>query len=167
MSHHDAQSGETVVRAGYLALRHTHRRDTGPVFVLGVTRLYPLRLDLVTVAWNWAHAQEIVHIHADSNHARPEAGVFAYTCHIGSPASGMAATCLHTPSLAAARAAFAELVNDGGYDGVGADGPDAVMDIYPYGPNDTSEMSHGDYPLARWMVGARRNEQYTLRQVQV
>lgn len=167
MTHRDAHTGEVVLRAGYLALRHTHRRDTGPVFVLGVTRLDPLRLDLVTIAWNWAHAQEVVHIHADSNHARQQAGVFGYTCHISSPASGMASTCLHAPTLAAARVAFAELVNDGGYDGVGPDGPDAVMGIYPCSPNDTSEMSHGDYPPARWMVGARRDEQYALRQVQV
>lgn len=85
------------------------------------------------------------------------------TCHINSYASGNVAFCSHYYSMAEAKEAFRALINSW-LDGIGSDGqPDAIMDVYPYTPEDNDMMSHNDYPLARYSVGQRRYGKYTVR----
>lgn len=86
------------------------------------------------------------------------------TVHISSYASGAVQYCEHFPSLKAAKEHFLEQINDW-LDGIGSEGrPDAIMDVYPYTPEDNNWMSHNDYPAKRYSVGRKRHGKYTLRE---
>lgn len=83
------------------------------------------------------------------------------TCHFNSYASGAYQFCKHFASKTEAIEYFRIAINDF-LDGIGEEGkPDAVMDVYPFTPEDNDLMSHGDYPMARYSVGRKRYGKYT------
>lgn len=85
------------------------------------------------------------------------------TCHFNSYASGRVQFCEHFDSMKAAIDFFRCQVNDW-MDGIGDEGkPDATMWVYPHTPEDTDDMSHGDYPMSLFSVGAKRYGDYTIR----
>lgn len=80
------------------------------------------------------------------------------TAHFSSYQAGAYQFCEQFPSLKAAVEAFRTHVN-----GM-LDAPDAAMAVYPFTPEDNDMMSHGDYPLAMFIVGkSRRYGQRTVK----
>lgn len=81
-----------------------------------------------------------------------------YTVHIyGNGSTGYARDMVHAVSLAEVRAELARFargtyaVNESAPEG----DPGAWADVYPYTPEDRIELTHGDYPLTRFVTGPR------------
>lgn len=91
-----------------------------------------------------------------------------YTAHFNSYQAGMVRECKHFASMADAVLSFRMAINESGYTRLNLNAPDATMLLYPYSPDDTHDMCHGDYPIAAWAVGkVRRDGERTVRREHV
>ena len=79
------------------------------------------------------------------------------TAHFNSFEAGAVQFCEHFPSMKAAVEAFRGYVNDH------MDADDASMSVYSHSPEDQDDMCFGDYPLALFVVGRRRNGRRTIK----
>lgn len=75
------------------------------------------------------------------------------TCHISSYESGFVQFCEHYQSIKLAKQNFAHMFGNGGP--LSDTATDCVMSVYPYTPEDNSQMSHNDYPMFQFVRGPR------------
>lgn len=75
------------------------------------------------------------------------------TCHISSYESGFVQFCEHYDSIRLATISFANMFRFGGP--LSDTATDCVMSVYPYTPEDNSQMSHNDYPMFQLVRGPR------------